>query len=411
MQVYQVGGAVRDELLGEPVTDRDWVVVGATPQQMVDAGYRPVGRDFPVFLHPQTHEEYALARTERKSGRGYRGFTVLADPAVTLEQDLSRRDLTINAMARAADGTLIDPYGGRRDLADGILRHVSPAFAEDPVRLLRLARFAARWPAFAVADETLLLLRRLVNAGELDALVPERVWQELSRGLGERRPSRMLEVLKACGALAALVPDLDRAWGQDAEPAAPARTVLAALDEAARRDAPGPVRFALLAGAPGDGQAAPNPVDRVDALGTRWRVPQEERELARLLARESAALVAALDLDAEGLVGLLARCDAWRRPGRLEQALLALECLQAARPPATTVAVPRDPVDLDPAGAPARTRPDALARVRGAWQAARAVDTRAVSARAAALGAAGAGIGHALFAARVEAVDTWLTRN
>src|SRR5256885_5337521 len=208
MKAYIVGGAVRDALLGVPVNDRDWVVVGATPDDMLAAGYKPVGQDFPVFLHPQTHEEYALARTERKTAPGYHGFTFHADPSVTLEQDLERRDLTINAMAQDADGRVIDPFGGRDDLRDKVLRHVSPAFAEDPVRILRLARFAARFDDFAVAPQTLALMRDMVRAGEVDALVPERVWQELSRGLMERRPSRMFEVLRACGALARLLPEV-----------------------------------------------------------------------------------------------------------------------------------------------------------------------------------------------------------
>ncbi|MGC9185765.1 MAG: multifunctional CCA addition/repair protein, partial [Thiomonas sp.] len=212
-RAYIVGGAVRDALLGRLAGDRDWVVVGATPQDMVDAGFIPVGRDFPVFLHPQTHEEYALARTERKTAPGYHGFAVHAAPDVTLEDDLLRRDLTINAMAQAEDGTLIDPYGGQRDLQARVLRHVSPAFAEDPVRILRLARFAARFADFSVAAETLELMRRMVQAGEVDALVPERVWQELARGLMEDHPQRMFAVLRDCGALARLLPELDRLWG------------------------------------------------------------------------------------------------------------------------------------------------------------------------------------------------------
>jgi tRNA nucleotidyltransferase (CCA-adding enzyme) len=207
VKVYEVGGAVRDALLGHPVQDRDWVVVGATVQQMLDAGYRQVGRDFPVFLHPDTHEEYALARTERKSGRGYRGFEVQADPAVTLEEDLARRDLTINAMARGPDGVLVDPYGGAADLRAGVLRHVGPAFVEDPLRVLRLARFAARFD-FAVAPETLSLARQMVSGGELEHLVAERVWQETARALCERLPSRYLDVLCDCGALAVVFPEL-----------------------------------------------------------------------------------------------------------------------------------------------------------------------------------------------------------
>ena len=214
-QFYVVGGAVRDALLGLPESDRDWVVVGATPQQLLDLGYRAVGKDFPVFLHPQTHEEVALARTERKTGPGYRGFSFHAAPDVTLEEDLARRDLTINAIARNTDGTLIDPFGGQADLKARVLRHVSEAFVEDPVRLLRLARLAARLPDFTVAPETMDLMRRMVAAGEVDALVPERVWQEVSRGLMSPRPSRMLDVLQACGALQRLIPEVDRLWAGD----------------------------------------------------------------------------------------------------------------------------------------------------------------------------------------------------
>ena len=213
MRAYRVGGAVRDQLLGLPVNDQDWVVVGATVDEMLAAGYTPVGRDFPVFLHPHSKDEYALARTERKSAPGYRGFTVHADPSVTLEDDLARRDLTINAIAQAQDGSLIDPFSGQRDLQAGVLRHVSAAFAEDPVRILRLARFAARWPHFTVAAETRALCLQMVANGEADALVPERVWQELARGLMELRPSRMFEVLRDCGALARVLPELARLWG------------------------------------------------------------------------------------------------------------------------------------------------------------------------------------------------------
>ena len=213
MKTYCVGGAVRDELLGFPIKDKDFVVVGATPQAMLDAGYRPVGKDFPVFLHPETHDEYALARTERKTAKGYRGFTVHASPEVTLEEDLARRDLTINAIAKDAEGKLIDPFNGQADIQSKILRHVSSAFAEDPVRILRAARFAARLTEFSLAPETLALMRQMVAAGEVDALVPERVWQELSHGLMEQKPSRMFEVLRACGALQKILPELDKLWG------------------------------------------------------------------------------------------------------------------------------------------------------------------------------------------------------
>jgi tRNA nucleotidyltransferase (CCA-adding enzyme) len=213
MKIYTVGGAVRDALLGRPVVDRDYIVVGATPAEMVALGYRQVGQDFPVFLHPRTHEEYALARTERKSGHGYKGFTVYAAPEVTLEEDLCRRDLTINAMAEDESGNLIDPYGGQADLQARLFRHVSPAFAEDPVRILRVARFAARFTDFSVAPDTLALMRRIVEEGEVDSLVPERVWQEIARGLMEEMPSRMFRVLRECGALARLFPEIDRLFG------------------------------------------------------------------------------------------------------------------------------------------------------------------------------------------------------
>ncbi|MDO9218081.1 MAG: multifunctional CCA tRNA nucleotidyl transferase/2'3'-cyclic phosphodiesterase/2'nucleotidase/phosphatase, partial [Lacisediminimonas sp.] len=213
MKTYVVGGAVRDALLGLPVQDHDHVVVGATPQEMMEAGFRPVGRDFPVFLHPQTNEEYALARTERKTAPGYAGFLFQAAPDVTLEQDLARRDLTINAMARNEDGSIVDPFNGRADLAARVFRHVSPAFVEDPVRILRVARFAARFADFSVAAQTNALMRQMVAAGEVDALVPERVWQELARGLMEQKPSRMFDVLRECGALARILPELDCLWG------------------------------------------------------------------------------------------------------------------------------------------------------------------------------------------------------
>jgi len=306
VKAYVVGGAVRDELLGLPVKDRDHVVVGATPEEMVRLGYKPVGKDFPVFLHPQTHEEYALARTERKSGRGYKGFTVQAAPEVTLEEDLRRRDLTINAIARAEDGTLIDPFGGEKDLRAGILRHVSEAFAEDPVRILRVARFAARFD-FAVSPETLLLMKNMVASGEADALVPERVWQEFAKGLAEPQPQRMLRVIEESGLRARLLPEL--------------------------KDIPGrfegrlPVRFALL--------AWPLQPPEVEALCDRLRAPNDVRELALLASRNRAALRAAGKADPAALLELLKRADALRRPERfaelLQAALLADPAVDAAR--------------------------------------------------------------------------------
>lgn len=298
MKAYVVGGAVRDELLGLPVVDRDWVVVGATPEDMAQQGYRPVGKDFPVFLHPQTHEEYALARTERKSGRGYKGFTVYAAPDVTLEQDLARRDLTINAMAKDEAGRLMDPYGGEKDLRDGVLRHVSEAFEEDPVRILRVARFVARF-GFRIAEETQALMRRMVELGEADHLVAERVWQEFSRGLMEQHPARMLEVLENCGLAKRLLPELnaDRA----------------ALGRAARAGAPPAVRFAVLAW----GVEEPG----LHALCERLKVPNEERELAQAAARCRPLLAAQQPRE---LLDLLKRADAVRRPERFAQLLAAV---------------------------------------------------------------------------------------
>jgi tRNA nucleotidyltransferase (CCA-adding enzyme) len=300
---YIVGGAVRDELLGLPVQDRDYVVVGATPEEMVEKGFRPVGKDFPVFLHPQTHEEHALARTERKSGRGYKGFTVHAAPEVTLEEDLKRRDLTINAMAKAEDGTLIDPFGGKRDLDGRVLRHVSEAFAEDPVRILRLARFAARF-GFEVHPQTTELMHRMVDTGEADYLVPERVWQEFARGLAEPHPARMFEVLQRSGLLAKAFPEL-RAW-----PGQFAGSV--------------PVRFAHLTWALQAGA--------IEALCERMRAPNEVRELAVTAARNRHKLNAA---SPQALLDLLKGADAFRRPerfsGLLEAARLADPSVDTAR--------------------------------------------------------------------------------
>jgi tRNA nucleotidyltransferase (CCA-adding enzyme) len=309
MQVYTVGGWVRDQLLGRPhgEGDRDWVVVGGTPDEMLALGFRPVGRDFPVFLHPQTHEEYALARTERKSAPGYRGFVVHAAPDVTLEQDLGRRDLTINAMALDHEGQLIDPFGGQSDLRARVLRHVGPAFVEDPVRILRLARFAARFSDFGIAPETLELARRIVQQGEADALVPERAWQELARGLLEARPSRTIEVLYQCGLLQRWAPQL--AAGPD---------VLAALDRAADRGLPLAARFAILA------SGLPS-TEALDQLLSRLRADQDSVQLARLLIE----LRPGLERAATALERLqvLERADAMRRPERFELLLAAFETL------------------------------------------------------------------------------------
>ncbi|MGZ9029719.1 MAG: hypothetical protein ACXW2G_00015 [Burkholderiaceae bacterium] len=315
MQIFRVGGWVRDSLLGEikgdkvpesaTETDRDWVVVGATAQQMLDLGFRPVGKDFPVFLHPETQEEYALARTERKTRPGYKGFEPHAAPDVTLEQDLARRDLTINAMAIGDDGQLFDPYGGKRDLEAGVLRHVSPSFVEDPVRILRLARFAARYPEFTVAPETADLMRSMVRNGEADALVPERVMQEISRGLMEKKPSRMLNTLADCGLIERLYGELE-----DLEDTA------AALDRAAGRNLLLPARFAVLANASRSSRAA------ADFLG-KLRVQQEAAQLARLLVELREPLSTATSSAA--ILDVLERGDAFRRPERFEFLLQAYE--------------------------------------------------------------------------------------
>jgi len=312
MKVYQVGGSVRDELLGLPVQDRDWVVVGSDPQEMARLGYRPVGADFPVFLHPQTHEEYALARTERKTAPGYKGFAFHAAPDVTLEQDLARRDLTINAMARDERGNLVDPHGGEADLRAGLLRHVSPAFAEDPVRILRVARFAARF-GFAVAPETMALMNRMVQAGEADALVPERVWQEVSRGLMEKSPSRMLAVLRECGALARVLPELDRSFSR---PGVPER-LAARLEHAAERGYGLAVRFALL--------VLDLPAHEAEALAARVNAPNECRSLAAVAIGER-DLAEERTLDAQTALALLERADAFRRPERLARLVEVAEC-------------------------------------------------------------------------------------
>jgi tRNA nucleotidyltransferase (CCA-adding enzyme) len=407
MKIYAVGGTVRDGLLGLPGGDRDWVVVGATPQQMLDAGYLPVGRDFPVFLHPLSKEEHALARTERKTAPGYHGFTVHADPSVTLEEDLQRRDLTINAMARDAAGRLIDPCGGQRDLATKTLRHVSPAFAEDPVRILRVARFAARFVDFSVAPETEALMRSMVEAGEVDALVAERVWQELSRGLMEARPSRMFEVLRGCGALARLLPEVDRLWGvpqrADYHPEVDTGLhLMMVLDMAARLQTSLPVRYACLGHDLGKGTTPADILPRhlgheersvalVRALSERLRVPVDCRALAEVVAREHGNVHRSGEFGAAALVRLLDRCDAWRRPERFAEALLACECDARGR------------LGLHESAYPQR------ARLLNVLDVARRVDSAAVAAGAAARGLTGPAVGDALAAARVQAVAQALT--
>ena len=400
MKTYIVGGAVRDRLLGLPVADRDHVVVGATPEQMVALGYQPVGRDFPVFLHPDTHAEYALARTERKSGVGYRGFTVHAAPEVTLEDDLSRRDLTINAIAEDEAGGLIDPYGGQRDLAAKIFRHVSNAFAEDPVRILRVARFAARFTDFSVAAETRALMRQMVDSGEIDALVPERVWQEVARGLLETRPSRMFQVLRECGALVRLFPEIDRLFGVPQPPEHHPEIdtgvhVMLVVDWAAARGFSLPVRFAALTHDLGKGVTPPElwpkhhghegkSVDLVRALCERIRVPADCRELAIAVARDHGNVHRALQLRAATVIELLERVDAFRRPERFVEFLQACECDARGRPGFETRAYPE---------------PAYLAQ---ALAVARAVDAGAV-----ARSVAPDHIREAVFRARLGAVETW----
>jgi tRNA nucleotidyltransferase (CCA-adding enzyme) len=370
MRIYCVGGAIRDELLGLPVQDRDWVVVGGSPEEMLARGFTPVGRDFPVFLHPRTHEEYALARTERKTAPGYAGFVFHAAADVTLEEDLARRDLTINAMARGEDGALVDPYGGRADLERKILRHVSPAFAEDPVRILRIARFAARFADFSVAPETLELMRAMADNGEVDALVPERVWQELARGLMERQPARMFETLRACGALTRLLPELDRLWGvpqrADFHPEVDTGVhTMMVIDMAARLGLSLPARFAALTHDLGKGTTPADilprhighehrSVELLDPLCARLRVPTDCRDVARLVARYHGDIHKIAELRPETVVKLLERCDALRRPARFADILGACEADYRGR---------RDFGERDYAAAPLWRR--ALAAVQG----------------------------------------------
>ena len=338
IQVYVVGGAVRDRLLGlaagSQTHDRDHVVVGATPEEMTRLGFQPVGKDFPVFLHPATHEEYALARTERKTARGYKGFQVYATPQVTLEEDLRRRDLTINAMAENAAGDLIDPHGGRADLEAGIFRHVSPAFAEDPVRILRVARFAARFADFSLAPETLALMQAMTANGEVDALVAERVWQEISRGLMEAQPSRMFLMLRECGALARLLPELNTLFGVPQNPKSHPEIdtgdhVMRVIDQAAAAKQPLPVRYAALLHDLGKGLTPPENwpnhggheaagLERVKQVSTRLRAPVECAGLAQIVARWHGQAHNADKMGAEGLLDLLEQTDAFRRPDRFE---------------------------------------------------------------------------------------------
>lgn len=409
MNIYAVGGAIRDELLGVPVQDRDYVVVGATPEQMVAQGYRPVGKDFPVFLHPQTHEEYALARTERKTAAGYHGFQFFYAPDVTLEEDLARRDLTINAMAREVrpdgelTGPVIDPFNGQGDLQARLFRHVSDAFLEDPVRILRIARFAARFVDFTVAPETLALMRKMVADGEVDALVAERVWQEVSRGLMEKKPSRMFEVLRECGALARILPEIDALFGvpqrADYHPEVDTGVhVMMVVDHAAQQGYTLPVRFAALTHDLGKATTPEDvlprhighegrSVDLLKPLCERLRVPNDCRDLALLVAREHGNIHRVMEMGAAALVRLIERCDAIRKPARFAEALQACEADARGR-----------------LGFEMRDYPQAE-RLRVALVAARGVDAGAVAKR---LADAPAGIKDAVHQERVRAVEAVL---
>jgi len=424
MQIYMVGGAVRDALLGLPVKDRDWVVVGATPEALVAQGFLPVGKDFPVFLHPQTKEEYALARTERKTAPGYHGFCVHAAPDVTLEEDLARRDLTINSIAVSAystgarglfdtnialdpaawqaAGALVDPFGGQQDLTRKVFRHVTVAFREDPVRILRVARLAARFCDFTVAPDTLQLMQEMVQEGEADHLVAERVWQELAKGLMENTPSRMLEVLRDCGALARLLPEVNQLWGvpqrADYHPEIDTGAhLLLVLDMSARLQASLPVRLACLFHDLGKGTTPPDMLPRhigheersarlLKGVCERLRLPTECRELADVVAREHGNIHRSGELGPAALVRLLERCDAFRKPQRFGDVLLACECDARGRQGLSESPYPQGPRLLD------------------ALTAAQSVATHLIATTAMATGASGKNIGELIHIARVEAV-------
>jgi len=428
MQIYLVGGAVRDALLGLPIKDRDWVVVGTSPEEMSELGFVPVGKDFPVFLHPHTHDEYALARTERKTAPGYRGFAIHAAPDVTLEEDLARRDITINSIATSAlytrdrgqidvnigipsedwlsAGALIDPFGGVQDLAAKVFRHVSPAFREDPVRILRVARLAARFSDFTVAPETLALMREMVDSGEVDHLVPERVWQELATGLMEAKPSRMFEVLRDCGALSRLMPEVDRLWGvaqrADYHPEIDTGIhLMMVLDMCAHLQTPLPVRFACLGHDLGKGNTPVDILPRhlghegrsaklLKPLCERLRVPTDCRELADVMAREHSNIHRSTTLDAAALMRLLERCDALRKPARFADILLACECDARGR--------------LGFHAAPYPQRP----HLQHMLLAAQSVTTNKIADEAMAAGATGQKIGEMIHQARVAGVQAAL---
>lgn len=403
MQIYKVGGAVRDRLLGRPVTDIDWVVVGATVEQMQAQGYRPVGADFPVFLHPQSGEEYALARTERKSGRGYGGFTFHASPEVTLEEDLVRRDLTINAMAEDEQGRITDPYKGQQDLQDRILRHVSPAFAEDPLRVLRVARFAARYAGlgFQVAPETLALMRELSESGELQALTSERSWKEIARALMEEQPQVFIQVLRDCGALKQLMPELDVLFGVP-QPAAHHPEIdtgvhtLSVLEQAARHNQPLTVRWACLLHDLGKGLTPEEEWPRhiahehrglkaIKAVNQRFKVPRDCQELALLVGEYHTHGHRALELKASTLLELLQRFDVYRRPQRFEEFIAACEMDARGR-----------------LGLEERDYPQA-AYLRGAADAARAVAVQPLVEK----GFTGQGLGEAIKRERLSALKDY----
>jgi tRNA nucleotidyltransferase (CCA-adding enzyme) len=416
-EVFLVGGAVRDALMGKPVKDRDWCVVGSSPQAMIDAGFLPVGKDFPVFLHPQTKEEYALARTERKTAKGYHGFAFHTAPDVTIEQDLARRDLTINSIALCADsiradgqfdiknpapGSLIDPFNGQQDIRDQLLRHTSPAFAEDPVRILRVARFAARYAGFSVAKPTMDLMRRMVAAGEADALVAERVWQELAKGLMEEKPSRMFQVLRQANALQVLLPEVERLWGvpQRAEYHPEIDTgvhLMMVLDMAAQLNAPLTVRVACLMHDLGKGTTPAHVLPRhigheersvrlLLPVSERLRVPTDCKELATLVAREHGNIHRSQELNAAATLRLLERCDAIRKPQRFAEVLQACECDARGR-----------------LGKENEPYPQAK-RLQTALNAALAVSTAEIAEAAIAQGKKAEQIGQAIAAERVRAI-------
>jgi len=419
MEIFVVGGAVRDALMGLPVSDRDWVVVGSTPEAMAAQGYLPVGKDFPVFLHPHSREEYALARTERKTARGYKGFAVQAAPDVTLEEDLARRDLTINALALPAAlaqapvaqwaGHIIDPYGGQHDLQAQVLRHVTEAFAEDPVRILRLARFAARFADFSVANETMQLMRQMVEDGEVDHLVPERVWQELARGLMTQKPSRMFEVLRECGALKVLLPEVDRLWGvpQRSEHHPEVDTgvhLMMVLDQCARLQAPLAVRWAALMHDLGKGTTPADVLPRhighemrsvklANKVAERLRVPGDCKALAEVVAREHGNIHRSGELNAAAVMRLLTRCDAIRQPERFARVLQACEADARGRLGVEDCDYPQ------------------AQQLALALQAALSVSTAEIAAAAAREGLQGSQIGERINAIRTAAIARTLAEN